>query len=212
MSHLLDELVSRYPILAANKQEIEAAFLLLQDCYKEGNKLLVCGNGGSDSDAQHIVGELMKSFKRPRKIDSDFAAKLEEIDSEKGAILAKSLQKGLPAIALGAHTGLNTAFINDVENGDKSFFAQQVLAYGKPGDVFLGISTSGNSKDVVYAAITAKAMGLKVIGLTSKGSNAFRPLCDVAIAPNEKETYKIQELHLPIYHCLCLMLEEAFFG
>lgn len=210
MEEQLDLLIERYPKMAVCKEDIKKAYELLEAAYKAGRKLLVCGNGGSASDSEHIVGELMKEFKLKRKVYSDQATALKEIDLELGQILADNLQGALPAICLTGHSSLTTAFMNDA-NADL-VFAQQVNGYGKPGDVFLGISTSGNSKNVLYAAVNAKAKGLKVIGLTGAKENKLMKYADVCIRVPETETYKIQELHLPVYHCLCLMLEEHFFG
>lgn len=186
------------------------AYDLLEKAYSSGHKLLVCGNGGSASDSEHIVGELMKEFKLKRKVYGDQATALKAIDPELGQVLADNLQGALPAICLTGHSALTTAFMNDA-NADL-VFAQQVNGYGKPGDVFLGISTSGSSKNVLYAAVNAKAKGLKVIGLTGAKENKLMKYADVCIRVQETETYKIQEVHLPVYHCLCLMLEEHFFG
>ncbi len=208
----LEQLISRYPVLAVCKADIEKSYQILEKCFKNENKLLVAGNGGSCADSQHIVGELMKGFKLPRKCSAGFAEKLKAIDSERGSELAEKLQGGLPAIALTDHQGLNTAFINDVPNGGLLSYAQQVYGYGKKGDVFLGISTSGNSKNVMNAVVVAKAMGMSVIGLTGATGGELAKNADVAIKAPETETFMIQELHLPIYHCLCLMLEEKFFG
>ena len=183
---------------------------MLEASYAAGRKLLVCGNGGSASDSEHIVGELMKEFKLKRKVYSDHAAALMEIDPELGKVLAENLQGALPAISLTGHSSLQTAFMNDAV--PELVFAQQVNGYGKPGDVFLGISTSGNSKNVLYAAVNAKAKGMKVIGLTGAKENKLEKLADVCIHVPETETYKIQELHLPVYHTLCMMLENLFFG
>lgn len=206
----IEELVKRYPSLEVCKDDILAAHELLSEAYCNGRKLLVCGNGGSASDSEHIVGELMKEFKLKRKVFSEQAEALKEIDSELGQVLADNLQGALPAISLTGHSALQTAYMNDAV--PELVFAQQVNGYGKPGDVFLGISTSGNSKNVLYAAVTAKAKGLKVIGLTGAKENKLMNFSDVCIRVPETETYKIQELHLPVYHCLCLMLEEKFFG
>ena len=171
---------------------------------------MVCGNGGSASDSEHIVGELMKEFKLKREVYHDQAEAMQRIDPELGTILAKHLQGALPAIALTGHSSLTTAFMND--SNPELIFAQQVNGYGKAGDVFLGISTSGNSRNILFAAVTAKSKGLKVIGLTGQKPNRLAQLADVCIQVTETETYKIQELHLPVYHCLCMMLEEHFFG
>lgn len=206
----IEELAKRYPALEVCEADIFAAFQILSEAYSSGRKLLVCGNGGSASDSEHIVGELMKEFKLKRKVYSDHAAALKEIDPELGQVLADNLQGALPAISLTGHSSLQTAFMNDAV--PELVFAQQVNGYGKPGDVFLGISTSGNSKNVLYAAVNAKAKGLKVIGLTGAKENKLMKYADVCIRVPETETYKIQELHLPVYHALCLMLEEKFFG
>lgn len=176
---------------------------------KTADKLLVAGNGGSAADAEHIVGELMKGFKLPRRPKTDFAEKLMAENQELGAVLAENLQGALPAIALDGHPALSTAYMNDCE--PLLCFAQQVNGYGKAGDVFLGISTSGNSKNVLYAATTAHAKGMKVIGLTGAKDSKLKDMSDVCIKAPQTETYMIQELHLPIYHCLCLMLEDKFF-
>ncbi|WP_270508534.1 D-sedoheptulose-7-phosphate isomerase [Gemmiger formicilis] len=209
MRHI-DLLVERYPSLESAKNDIAAAYLLLEESYKNGGKLLVAGNGGSAADAEHIVGELMKGFKLPRKAEADFAEKLVEENQELGSVLAENLQGALPAIALDGHPALSTAYMNDCE--PLLCFAQQVNGYGKSGDVFLGISTSGNSKNVLFAATTAHAKGMKVIGLTGAKDSKLKDMSDVCIKAPQTETYMIQELHLPIYHCLCLMLEDRFFA
>ena len=209
MRHI-DLLVERYPSLESAKNDIVAAYLLLEESYENGGKLLVAGNGGSAADAEHIVGELMKGFKLPRKPEADFAEKLVEENQELGSVLAENLQGALPAIALDGHPALSTAYMNDCE--PLLCFAQQVNGYGKLGDVFLGISTSGNSKNVLYAATTAHAKGMKVIGLTGAKDSKLKDMSDVCIKAPQTETYMIQELHLPIYHCLCLMLEDKFFA
>lgn len=206
----LDLLVCRYPVLNVCKEDILEAYLILEETYKSGHKLLVAGNGGSAADSEHIVGELMKGFKLPRKPDSEFRRKLIDTDNEFGSVLADSLQGALPAIALDGHPALSTAYMNDCE--PLLCFAQQVNGYGKAGDVFLGISTSGNSKNVLYAATTAHAKSMKVIGLTGAKSSKLEQMSDVCIKVPQTETYMIQELQLPVYHCLCLMLEDEFFG
>lgn len=209
LSHI-DALIDRYPKLIVCKEDIILAYETLETAFSNDRKLLVCGNGGSASDSEHIVGELMKEFKLKRKVYADQAEAMKAIDSEMGAILAENLQGALPAICLTGHSALTTAFMNDA-NAD-IVFAQQVNGYGKENDVFLGVSTSGNSKNVCYAAITAKAKGLKVIGLTGAKESKLSILGDCCIRVPETETYKIQELHLPVYHCLCMMLEDKFFG
>ena len=196
----LDELISRYPVLAPVKADIRTAYETMKECYERGGKLLIAGNGGSCADSEHIVGELMKGFVKKRLVSAEIEAALK---------LSEKLQQGLPAIALTGHAGLTTAFMNDVDGS--MTYAEQVLGYGKERDVFLGISTSGNSKNVLYAAVTAKAKGLKVIGLLGRDGGRIRGYSDTAIVVPEQETFKIQELHLPVYHALCLMLEEYFF-
>ena len=209
MRHI-ELLVERYPSLESAKNDIVAAYLLLEESYENGGKLLVAGNGGSAADAEHIVGELMKGFKLSRKPETDFAEKLVAENQELGSVLAENLQGALPAIALDGHPALSTAYMNDCE--PLLCFAQQVNGYGKSGDVFLGISTSGNSKNVLFAATTAHAKGMKVIGLTGAKDSKLKDMSDVCIKAPQTETYMIQELHLPIYHCLCLMLEDKFFA
>lgn len=206
----IDLLVERYPSLESAKGDIIAAYFLMEECYENGGKLLVAGNGGSAADAEHIVGELMKGFKLSRKSDHAFSEKLVAENQELGLVLAENLQGALPAIALDGHLALSTAYMNDCE--PLLCFAQQVNGYGKAGDIFLGISTSGNSKNVLFAATTAHAKGMKVIGLTGAKDSKLKDMSDVCIKAPQTETYMIQELHLPIYHCLCLMLEDKFFG
>ena len=205
----LELLIKRYPQLAVCKVDIAKAYELIEKCYANGGKLLVAGNGGSAADAEHIVGELMKSFKNPRKLPKEYADRLIAINSELGKTLAENLQGALPAIALDGHPALSTAYQNDCE--PLLCFAQQVNGYGNPGDVLIGISTSGNSKNVLYAAVTAKAKGMKVIGLTGQKESKLSATADVCIRVPETETYMVQELHLPVYHALCLMIEEHNF-
>ncbi|PWL54695.1 MAG: phosphoheptose isomerase [Lachnospiraceae bacterium] len=208
MNHL-DNLILRYPALSECREQIQTAFEIMREAYRADKKLLVCGNGGSASDSEHIVGELMKEFSIRRPLDQQMKTKLLEAGDEDG-MLAQNLQGALPAITLTENCALSTAYANDavpILN-----FAQQVYGYGTENDVLLGISTSGNSQNVVYAIKTAKAKGMHVIGLTGKSGGCMRELCDVAICVPETETYRIQELHLPVYHCLCLMIEEEFFG
>ena len=210
--YTIRNLVERYPILNECEESIARAFNILSDSFHNGGKLLVAGNGGSCADSEHIVGELMKGFKKRRPIESSLIEKLISIDPIKGKELGEKIQCGLPAIALNGHPGLTTAFTNDVENGGLLAYAQQVNGYGNKNDVFLGISTSGNSKNVIYAAIMAKAKGMKVIALTGKTGGSLKDIADVTIMAPESETFMVQELHLPIYHCLCLLLENEFFN
>ncbi len=207
----IELLVKRYPELNSVKEDILNAFNLLKECYKNGGKLLVCGNGGSAADSEHIVGELMKGFKNPRCLSEELKNKLKSVDSEVGAILGDNLQMPLEAIALTGELALNTAIINDCNNGGELCFANQVLGYGKKNDVLIAISTSGNSKNVYNACVVAKALGLKIVALTGKTGGKLKEIADACIIAPSNETYMIQELHLPIYHTLCLMLEDEFF-
>lgn len=205
----LQQLISRYPVLECARLSINSAFELLKNAYAAGGKLLIAGNGGSAADGEHIVGELMKNFVKKRTLPSDFIQAIQKIDSECASYLSDNLQPGLPSISLNGHPSLQSACINDIDG--LITYAQQVYSLGKPGDVLLGISTSGNAKNVHYALLTAKGIGLKTIGLTGGSGGLLAKNADVAIVVPEKETYKIQELHLPVYHTLCLMLEEYFF-
>ena len=203
------ELFERYPSLKECKNDIWDAYEIMRACYNSKGKLLVAGNGGSAADSEHIVGELMKGFVKPRKLPENFVSKLIAVDAKMGEELAEKLQGAMPAIALVNHISLSTAYLNDVD--PMLGFAQQLNGYGNDGDVLLVISTSGNSKNILYACTVAKAKGLKVIGLTGKKGGKLKEVSDVCIIVPEKETYKIQELHLPVYHTLCLMLEETFY-
>ncbi len=202
-------LLNRYPQLDSCKDSVVQALELLVGTYKKGGKLLVCGNGGSSADAEHIVGELMKGFISKRPLSKDTQETFCNY-SVYGEALANALQESLPAIALTGHTALSTAFANDVN--PTMTFAQQVYGYGKPNDILLGLSTSGNSENIILAVETAKIKGLKTIAFTGAGGGKLREMCDVCIAVPEKETYKVQELHLPIYHWICYMLEKEFFA
>ena len=206
----ITSLVERYPKLKTCADDIFSAYKLLKTAYLQHHKLLIAGNGGSAADAQHIAGELMKRFKLKRSLPDSLAKKLTRIDLEKGLYLSKTLEMPLTAIPLLGSDALNTAYLNDV--GGSGFFAQQLLGLGNAGDVFLGISTSGNSENILYAAVLAKAMDIKVIALTGESGGKLKSLADVSICVPETETYKIQELHLPVYHCLCLMLENYFWN
>lgn len=206
----IDVLIERYPQIDKCKKEIEKAYLIFEESYEKGNKLLVAGNGGSAADSEHIVGELMKGFENPRNLSSEYKERLMSVNDELGKVLGENLQMALPTIALDGHVALTTAYMNDCE--PLLCFAQQVNGYGKEGDVFLGISTSGNSKNILYAAVVAKAKGMKVVALTGAKDSKLSQIADVTIKAPETRTYRIQEYHLPIYHCLCLMLEERFFG
>lgn len=210
MEKYVDALIQRYPMLAGNKKEILDAYFIMRNCYLQGGKLLIAGNGGSAADSEHIAGELMKRFRIPRPISKEFAERMKTIDLKRGTKLARDLEQPLMAIPLVAHEALTTAYVNDVDG--TGIFAQQLLGYGREGDVFLGISTSGNSKNILDATVVARAMQIKVVGLTGQTGGELGEVADVAVKIPEIETYKIQELHLPVYHCWCMMLEEYFFG
>ncbi len=206
---ILRELGERYPSLCPLLPRISQAAALLCAGWRGGGKLLVCGNGGSASDALHIVGELMKSFVLPRPPDQAFCNCLRSADVD-GEYLSAKLQGALPAISLGGETALQTAFSNDA--APDLVFAQQVYGLGRRGDVFLGISTSGNSRNVVLAAKTARAMGLRTVALTGAGGGDLGQTAELLLAVPETETYRVQELHLPVYHALCLLVEHECFG
>ena len=206
----LKELVDRYPKLQICEKDIIQAYKYIQSAYDGNHKLLIAGNGGSAADSEHIAGELMKRFKSVRPINEELAAKIKAIDSERGERLVKNLEMPLRAVPLTSHLALTTAYMNDADA--TGVFAQQMLGFGDEGDVFLAISTSGNSENIVCACVLAKALGIKVVGLTGKNESKISSLADVCIRVPETETYKIQELHLPVYHCLCLMLENHYFG
>ncbi len=205
----LELLLHRYPLLQKNRSEIVQAYFLLESCFQNQGKLLIAGNGGSAADADHIVGELMKSFKKPRTRSQSFSDKLSALSPEWGDYIAGQLQGALPAIALDGHPALSTAFLNDT-NG-LLVFAQQLSGYGVPGDVFLALSTSGNSQNLVFAALVARALDMPIISMTGEKESRLSEISDVTIRVPATETYQVQELHLPVYHCLCLMLEAHFF-
>ncbi len=209
-SFFLEELVTRYPQLLVVKDEIAKTVASLIKCYENGGKVLICGNGGSCSDSDHIVGELMKGFESKRRISGDLKKNLLESAGERGAYLAEKLQHALPAISLTAHSALITAVANDTDAD--LIFAQQVVGYGNPGDIILGISSSGNSQNVVDALITAKAKEMVVVGLTGETGGKMKNHCDILINVPGRRTAFVQELHLPVYHVLCLMVENHFFG
>ena len=206
----LEELIRRYPQLDVCKKDIEKAYLLLQKTYDKNGKLLIAGNGGSAADSEHIAGELMKRFKITRPINKELADKLMKIDPERGERLVKNLEMPLRAVPLTSHIAITTAYMNDADA--TGVFAQQMLGFGNEGDVFLAISTSGNSENIISACVVAKAMDIKIIGLTGERESKLSKYADICIRVPETETYKIQELHLPVYHALCLMLESNYFG
>lgn len=208
--YILDELLNRYTHLDYLKNSIWEAGEMMIKAFKNGGKILVCGNGGSCSDADHIVGELMKSFEGKRPLNISLQQKLEELSPERGKMLAEKLQQGLPAISLTVHQSLITAIANDI-HGDL-IYAQQVIGWGNPGDVVIGLSTSGNSKNVIDAMIAAKAKGLATIGFTGETGGNMKDWCDILLNVPETRTAYVQELHLPIYHAICMMIEKEIFG
>jgi D-sedoheptulose 7-phosphate isomerase len=209
IGQVLNMLLERHPELGPLGPKLSEAAVLLVETFETGHKVLTCGNGGSAADADHIVGELMKGFTKRRPVAETLRSSLIEADPELGARLAGSLQCGLPAIALTQHAALISAFANDVEAD--MVYAQQVLGYGNPGDLLWGISTSGNARNVNYAAITARALGLKVLGMTGRTGGSLASRCDICLEVPETETWKVQELHLPVYHALCLAAESVLF-
>lgn len=204
------ELFQRYPKLAACGNEIRIAYQALLNMYQVGGKLLCAGNGGSAADSDHIVGELMKSFLFIRELDEQLERNLIANFLERGRDLAKELEGGLPAISLSSMTAINTAYSNDV--AADGVFAQLVQTLGTSNDIFLGITTSGNSKNIIKALMVAKAKGLTTICLTGQLGGSCRDISDICICAPETETFKVQELHLPIYHALCAMLEAEIFN
>ena len=208
MSYLTN-MLRRYPALNICEYDIQKAYELIKESYQNGGKLLVCGNGGSAADSGHIVGELMKGFMLRRELPTDVQQKMRD-NIPRGDYIAKNLQGALPAISLVAESPLISAFANDV--AADMVFAQQVYGHARVGDCLICISTSGNAKNVLYAAETANAMGMKTIALTGKLGGELRKVCDVSICVPTSVTPEIQEHHLPVYHTLCMMLEEEFFG
>jgi D-sedoheptulose 7-phosphate isomerase len=204
MSSILDELFERYPVLEMCADDIDTAYALLCNCYEEDGTVYVCGNGGSAADSEHIVGELMKSFTIKRKIPDELVAKIGD------KTLSDNLEGALPAMSLASQVGLSTAYANDVAS--EMVFAQQVYGYARPVDVLWALSTSGNSRNVINALKVARAVDCRCLGLTGKDGGAMAALCDVCIRVPETEVYKVQELHLPVYHAICRMLEERFFA
>ncbi len=206
---ILGLLVARYPALSEMVKPIDEAAAAIIDCYRQGGKLLICGNGGSSSDSEHFSAELMKSFENLRPPEIRIALKLKEISGLRGGILAKCLECGLPAISLSAHSALKTAICNDID--PDLIFAQQVFGYGKPGDILIGISTSGDSQNVIDACITARVLEMKVIGITGAGGGEMKSYCDLLINVPEEKTAYVQELHLPVIHTICRIVENHFF-
>lgn len=196
----MENLLNRYPSLENCKTDIEKAFNLILDTYKKGGKVIVCGNGGSAADSEHIVGELMKGFMLKRPVT----------DKRIPEYLRKGLQGSLPAISLPSQSAILSAFINDVE--PEMMYAQLVFGYAKENDMVIGLSTSGNSKNIVNAIEVAKCIGVKTLSMTGKMESKLSELSDVTIRVPETETYKVQELHLPVYHYLCAAVEKSMFS
>lgn len=209
MNQQIQKLIERYPALKVCKTDIETACEQLVECFAQGGKLLLCGNGGSCADSDHIAGELLKGFLKKRPLSKEEQTLMRKNCPALEEETLIKLQKGLPAIPLTTMTALFTAFCNDVD--PDLVYAQQVLALGKPGDILLGISTSGNAKNVAAAVNTAKSLGLKTLALTGEKGGLLKTLADITIAVPAVETYQVQELHLPVYHCLCAAVEEHFF-
>lgn len=208
--NIIDDLILRYPALKSCYESINQSIEMLIKCYINDGKLLICGNGGSAADSQHIVGELMKSFVLPRKLTEEKQMEIKRAFPENSSYLIDNLQGTLTAISLLGEIGLTSAYANDM--APDLAFAQQVLGLGRKGDTFLAISTSGNSSNVLYACKVAKIQKMNIIGLTGETGGKMKDLCDVLICAPSKETFKIQEYHLPIYHSICLALEYEFFG
>ena len=205
----IDALFSAHPELEPQRESILYALDLLIDCYFRGGKVLICGNGGSAADSEHIVGELMKGFKKRRPLSGGKLEAIRAACPDNWEKVVSCLQDALPAISLVSHSALMTAFLNDVD--PEYLYAQQIVGYAKPGDVLIGISTSGNASNVCNAFAVARALGMSAIGLTGKDGGRFPSLCDAAVIVPASETYAVQELHLPIYHMLCAAVEAAFF-
>jgi D-sedoheptulose 7-phosphate isomerase len=206
---IMIELIRRHPLLEETREDILEAARAIVTCFRNDGKLLICGNGGSCADADHMVGELMKSFEKKRPLPEGLKKHLQSVDEELGNHMADHLQDAVPAISLCAHTSLITAISNDMEAD--LIFAQQVVGLGNEGDVLLAITTSGNSQNVVNAAVTARAKGLTVIGLTGQSGGRLKSYCDICLTVPALTTPEVQELHLPVYHTLCQLIEENLF-
>lgn len=205
----IKQLIERYPVFTDSEKDIRQVCDILIKCYESGGKLLICGNGGSCADAEHIAGELMKGFLKKRPLSEEKKAEMISAVPELEGIDLAMLQQGLPTFTLNSGAALTTAFANDCD--PELIYAQQVLAMGRNGDVFLGISTSGNAKNVFAAAAVAKSLGINTVALSGRDGGRLKEICDISIVVNEDETFKIQELHLPVYHAICATVEEYFF-
>lgn len=206
----IEQLISTYPELDTCASNIQAAFEILRTCYQSRGKVLTCGNGGSAADAEHIVGELMKGYLLKRSIPEEVRTKLRAVSPQDGDYLASHLQGALPAISLVSQTSLISAIANDT--AADMIFAQQIYGYGRNGDTLIGLSTSGNARNVINAMLVARALGLHTVALTGPTGGSLKPLCDVCICVPGGSTPAIQERHLPIFHVLCAMLEDEFFA
>jgi len=206
----IDQLILKHPELSGLRENISQAAGMIIKTFTAGGKLLICGNGGSSSDSDHLVGELMKSFEIKRPLDISFKERLAEISDTRGKYLGEKLEHGLPAISLSAHTALTTALCNDID--PDLVFAQQVIGYGTEKDMIIGISTSGNSRNVIDACITARAMNMTVIGITGKTGGKLKEYCDILINVPGDSTASAQELQLPVYHTICRIVEDHFYG
>lgn len=207
---MIQSLIKRYPVLGVCQADVRQSVEALLAAFRQGHKLLVCGNGGSAADCEHIVGELMKGFLLERRLEPQKQEQIARMYPDQAQMFTQTLQRAVPAISLCSQTALMTAFGNDVSS--QMVFAQQVLGYGCPGDVLLAISTSGNSANILYAAQIARVQGMTVIGLTGESGGKLRAHCDICISVPSAITYQIQELHLPVYHCLCACVENELFG
>ncbi len=207
---MLKTLIERYPVLESCKDTAQNAAKAIIDCYENGGKVLICGNGGSCADGDHIVGELMKGFLKKRPISDEQKAQMKRncqlVDDE----ILNKLQCGLPAISLPSISALNSAFCNDVD--PELIYAQSLMSLGRKGDILIALSTSGNSKNVFAAAKVARSLGVTVIGMTGLTGGKLKDVSDICINVPETETYKIQELHLPVYHYICAAVEEHFYA
>jgi D-sedoheptulose 7-phosphate isomerase len=209
MNKEVEKLCKRHPILISCKKDIERAIEIIKECYKNGNKVLTCGNGGSAADAEHIVGELMKGSRKKRKVSSNFCKQVSKIYPKESKKICDNLQTPLPAISLTSHISFTTAFNNDMNS--EFTFAQQLFGLGEKGDVLIALSTSGNAKNVINACKVAKVLGIKTITMTGKNGGVLKNICDTVIRVPEEETLLIQECHLPIYHAICSAVEDTFF-
>jgi len=206
----IDQVCERYPALSDLRSRISDAAEMIIGCYNKGGKLLICGNGGSSADADHLVAELMKSFESVRPLEESFKNRLYEISGVRGKYLAAKLEHSLPAISLSSNTALTTAVSNDID--PSLVFAQQIIGYGNENDLLIGISTSGNSQNIVDACITARALNINVIGITGKTGGKMKQYCDVLVNVPETRTAMVQELHLPVLHTICRMIENHFYS